>query len=585
MEPQSLMKSRSPMKSQSPMKAPIPTPTPARKPSAYRGLLAIALVALTPLSGCTKSKNDESRAAPAVLASPTAEPLESSPAVHVPPHPLQTFTFRLPGDPETLDWNRAHTSVETWLLTNLMEGLVTHDEKMGVVPALAESWTKSADGKTYTFKIRKGVKWSDGVPLKAADFLYSWKRLLSPVTAAAYAYILFDVDGAEDFYKGKLTDFSKVGISAPDDSTLVVKLAKPVAHFIHIPTFWVTFPLREDVVEKYGTAWPKPGRMVTLGPYELSSYDLDSKIVLTANPYYYGPHGNVDQAVGVIVKEDSTALTLYETGKIDFLTDISSTDLKRLEGRPDLEKFPYLKTVYLGFVVDQYPISSVHLRRAMAMAIDKTKFGEFLHGGQVATGSFIPDGMFGYNKSIGLRYDPAAAKKELAKSGVKPGMKIELVTPNWEKNLTVCQFIQAELKKNLGLEISIRSFDHKTFRAQLELYSFPIFLNSWSADYPDPDNFLSVFLGGAGNNRTKWKNSEYDAKVLLARYNQNENAREKLYDQAQKILVEDEMPILPLYNEPILALVNPRVKNLKINALNYIEMKAITLATPEARPQ
>jgi len=547
-------------------------------------LLSVAL--LSGLAGCTKSKNEKlPDAAPAAVVAESAPAVAVNPAPPLSPNQTQTFTFRLPGDPETLDWNRAHTSVETWLLTNLMEGLVSHDTKMNVVPALAESWTKSSDGKIYTFKVRPGVKWSDGVPLKAQDFLYSWKRLLSPVTAASYAYILFDIEGAEEFYQGKITDFSKVGISVPDDSTIIVRLVKPVAHFIHIPTFWVTYPLRQDVVEKYGTSWSKPGRMVTLGPFELASYDLDTKITLTANPNYYGERGNIREAIGLIVKEDSTALTLYETGRLDLLTDIATVDLKRLEGRPDLQRFPYLKTGYLGFVVEQFPVTSVHLRRAIAMSIDKSKFAEFLHGGQKATGSFIPEGMFAFNRSIGLKFDVAAAKKELAKSGVKPGTKIELLSTNWEKNLTIAQFIQAEVKKNIGIEISIRSFDHKTFRAQLELYSFPIFILSWSADYPDPDNFLSAFLSTSGNNRTRWKNTEYDAKVLLARYHQNQKAREKLYDEAQKLLVEEDMSVLPLYNEPILALVNPRVKNLSINALNYLQMKAINIAQPPARPE
>lgn len=524
--------------------------------------------------GCTKPVTPEIHSSSDQAAVPTPAISDSA------PKPDQTFTFRLPGDPETLDWNRAHTTVETWLLTNLMEGLVSHDPKMNVVPSLAENWTKSPDGKTYTFKLRKGVRWSDGVPLKAADFLYSWKRLLSPVTAAAYAYILFDIEGAEAFYQGKITDFSKVGISSPDDSTLVVRLSRPVAHFIHIPTFWVTFPLRQDVVEKHGTSWSKPGRMVTLGAFELASYDLDSKIVLTANPYYYGSHGNIQQAVGIIVKEDSTALTLYEAGKLDLLTDIPTIDLKRLEGRADLTKFPYLKTGYIGFVMDQYPVSSVHLRRAIAMSIDKTRIGQFLFGGQKPTGGFIPEGMMGYSRTVGMHFDASAAKKELLKSGVKPGTKVELVTTNWEKNQTLAQFIQSEVKKNIGIEISIRSFDHKTFRAQLELYSFPIFLLSWSADYPDPDSFLSVFLGASGNNRTKWKNNEYDAKVLLARYNQSQKAREKLYDDAQKLLVEQDVAVIPLYNEPILALVNPRVKNLTINALNYLQMRSIVMSGP-----
>lgn len=543
------------------------------------------ILAASSLTACTKKTESVPVLAPVSEAVAVSSPaLSATTAVPITSQ-TQTFTFRLGGDPETLDWNRAHTSVETWLLTNLMEGLVSHDMKMNVVPALAESWSKSPDGKTYTFKIRPNVKWSDGIPLKAQDFIYSWKRLLSPVTAASYAYILFDIEGAEEFYQGKITDFSKVGISSPDDSTVIIKLAKPVAHFIHIPTFWVTFPLRQDVVEKFGTSWSKPGRMVTLGPFELSSYDLDSKIVLTANSNYYGERGNIREAVGLIVKEDSTALTLYETGRLDFLTDIATIDLKRLEGRSDLQRFPYLKTGYLGFVVDQFPVSSVRLRRAIAMSIDKSKFVDFLHGGQRSTGSFIPEGMFAYNRTIGLKFDAAAARKELAQSGVKPGTKVELVTTNWEKNLTICQFIQAEVKKNIGIDLAIRSFDHKTFRAQLELYSFPIFLLSWSADYPDPDNFLSVFLGAAGNNRTKWKNSEYDAKVLLGRYSQNKKAREKLYDDAQKLLVEDEMAVLPLYNEPILALVNPRVKNLRINALNYLEMKSIFLSQAPGRPE
>src|SRR4051794_30637058 len=163
---------------------------------------------------------------------------------------------------------------------NLMEGLVTFDSSLNVMPCLAESWKISPNGKTYTFKLRHDVKWSDGVPLKAKDFVYSWKRLISPVTAASYAYFLFDIEGAEWYYKGIVKDFNAVGIKAPDDYTLVIKLARPVAHWIYIPSFWVTFPLRQDIVEKYGEAWTKPGRMVTLGPFTLAAYDIDSKIIL-----------------------------------------------------------------------------------------------------------------------------------------------------------------------------------------------------------------------------------------------------------------------------------------------------------------
>lgn len=490
----------------------------------------------------------------------------------------KTFTFRLPGDPETLDWNRAHTAVETHILMNLMEGLVTHDSKMNVIPSLAEKWTKSSDGKVYTFNLKKNVKWSDGVPLKAKDFLFSWKRLLSPLTAASYAYLLFDIEGAEDFFKGKNGDFSKVGIKAPDDLTLVVTLSHPVAHFIHLPTFWVTFPLREDIVERYGNSWPKPGRMVTVGPFELSSYDMDSRVVLKSNPHYYGEHGNIDEAIGLIIKEDSTALTLYESGKLDFLADISAVDLKRLEGKSDLKHFPYLKTAYLGIVTDKYPVSNVHFRKALAMAIDRSKFSKILFGGQSEAKGFVPPGMFGFNKNAGIAYDPVKAKKEFALSGLDASsLKLEVVTTAWEKTITICEFIQAELKKNLGIQLKIQTYDHKTFRAQMELKSFPLFLTSWSADFPDPDNFLSVFLSDSGNNRTQFKNSVYDQKVREARVGLESSKRLKLYDEAQKILTENEVAIIPLFNEPITALVSARTKGLEINPLNYLKLKKISV--------
>lgn len=491
--------------------------------------------------------------------------------------PSKTFSFRIPGEPETLDWNRAHTMIETYLLMNLMEGLVTFDKKLNVVPALAQSWKISPDGKTYTFKLRSGVKWSDGAGLKADDFVYSWKRLLSPLTAASYAYFLYDIEGAEEFNKGTLKDFAGVAIKAIDDLTFQVKLKRPVAHWINIPTFWVTFPLRQDVVEKHGSSWATPGRMVTLGPYTLSSHDFDTKIVLKANPNYYGERGNVEQVVGLIVKDDSTALSLYEAKKLDFLTDISTLDLKRLSGRPDLKTFPYLKTGYLGLVVQKFPLTNVRVRRAIAMAIDKSKLGEILYGGQKGATSFVPPPMKAYSAEIGLKYDPERARRELAASGVvASGLKLELLLPNWDKQVTLAQLIQAQLKQNLGIDVSLQPFDHKTFRAQLDLHAFPLFEGSWSADYPDADNFLSVFLSESGNNRTTWKNAQFDKLVLESRVG-DPKKREKAYLQAQKLLLEEEAVIVPLYYEPIIALVNSRVQGLELNPVNYLLLRKVTL--------
>ncbi|MGZ3689221.1 MAG: peptide ABC transporter substrate-binding protein [Bdellovibrionota bacterium] len=495
------------------------------------------------------------------------------------PTGTRNFVFRIQGEPETLDWNKAHTPIETYILMNLMEGLLTFDSSFKIAPALAQSWEISPDGKKFTFKLRTDVRWSDGVPLRAQDFVFSWKRLLSPVTAASYAYFLFDVDGAEDFNRGKIHDFSQVGVKALDDHTLEVRLAHPVATWIYIPTFWVTFPMREDIVEKYGSAWETPGRMVTLGPYTLASHDIDSKIVLKSNPVYYAPRGNIDQVTGLIVKDDSTALSLYEAGKLDFLTDIATLDLRRLQGRADLKSFPYLKTGYLGFVTDKFPLQNVKVRRAIAMAIDKSHLNQVLHGGQEAASSFVPPRMMGHSGKIGLPFNPARALEELKTSGVdlsKP-LSIELLLPNWDKQLTLAQFIQGELKRNLKIDVQLQPFDNKTFRAQLDLHAFPLFEASWSADYPDPDNFLSVFLSTSGNNRTTWKSENFDGQIMKARGMQNQKAREKVYLDLQKVLEEDQVVIVPLYYEPNMALVRPRVKNLELNPLNYLLLRKVNL--------
>ncbi|MDR3607972.1 MAG: peptide ABC transporter substrate-binding protein [Oligoflexia bacterium] len=492
---------------------------------------------------------------------------------------LNTFTMRLSQEPETLDWNRAHTPIETNLLVNLMEGLVSFDEKLKPVPQLAESWKISPDGLTYTFHLRAGVLWSDSVPLRAQDFVASWKRLLSPATAAPYAYLLYDIVGAEEYGSGKLKDFSQVGISAPDDHTFVVKLKKPVAHWIDIPTFWVTFPVREDVVAKYGLQWESPGRMVTLGPFILTAHDVENRIVMRANPLYWAKRGNVDQVVGLIVKDDATAVSLYESGKIDFVTDLDTVNLSRLAGNPELKTFPYLKTAYLGFVPHQYPSSNLKFRRAVAMAIDKSQFGRILHGNQTPATSFVPPGLAAYSQTLGLPFDPVRAKQELQESGLADGRTIsfDAVLASGDQMLTLMQYVQAQLKTHLGIQANLEPFDNKTFRAQLELASYPMFLLSWSADYPDPDNFLSLWLGESGNNRTRWKNSQYDDLVLAARYAKNSKEREKYDIAAQKILLEQEAVIVPLYYEPIIALVKKRVQALEMNPLNYMFLKKVNL--------
>lgn len=490
----------------------------------------------------------------------------------------ETFTFRLLGDPATFDWNLAHTPIENYLMINLMEGLVMLNEKLEVVPALAESWKKSKDGSVYSFKLRKDAKWSDGVPVKAKDFVFSWKRVLTAGTGASYAYFLFDVKNAEAFYKGKVKDFSQVGVKAVNDHTLQVTLEKPVAHWKYIPSFWITFPLREDIFKKYGNQWATAGKMVTAGPYVLDSHSIDSKVVLKRNPHYHGKVESVSEVVGLIVKDDSTAVKLFEAGKLDYMTDIPSMELIRLQGKPELKSFPYLKTGYIGLVLPKSPMDQPKVRQAIAMAIDKTQFSGLLFGNQKPAGSFVPPGMLAHSDKIGLPFDPARAKKLLKEAGNdgKP-LTLGMVIPNWERPLTLAQYLQAELKKNLGVQVTAQPYDHKTFRSQLTLMTHPMFILSWGADYPDPDNFLSMWLSDSGNNRVGYKSAKYDELILKARTLQDEAKRKKLYLEAQKLLLEKDAAIVPMYYDNNVALIQPYVKNLKLNPINYFYFKEIRI--------
>lgn len=493
----------------------------------------------------------------------------------------KNFTFRLQGEPETLDWNRAHTPIETHLMVNLMEGLVSVDSTLKPQPALAKSWKISQDRKTYTFELRKNLKWSDGTPLTAQDFVTSWQRLLQPQTAAAYAYFLFDISGAEDFNRGKITDFSHVGIRALNALTLEVRLRTPIAHWIYIPSYWVTFPLRKDLLEKYGDYWTQPGKMVTCGPYVLSSYQLNAKIVLKPNPHYYAKPSQLDSVIGLIVADDNTALQLYQTGKLDFLTDFPVLDGKGMKSNPNFHAFPYLKTAYLGFglagSLKNNPMQNLHLRRAIAMGINRAPLGDLLQGGQTPGSSFVPPPMKGYAPNLGLAFNPEQAKAELKLSGISLTQPLELLLLNWEKSITVGQYLQQQLKTNLGIALTLTPFDNKTYRAQLDLHRYPLFLASWSADYPDADNFMSIFMSDSGNNRPGWHHPQYDERVLAARHRSPSPLRDQSYLALQKLLLEQEAVIVPLYYEPNIALVNPRVHGLKLNPLNYLDLRGVEL--------
>jgi oligopeptide transport system substrate-binding protein len=489
-----------------------------------------------------------------------------------------TFKFRLLAEPTTFDWHQASTSVETPLMMNLMEGLTEVDDKLKPKACLAEKIVISKDQKTYTFTLRKGVKWSDGTPLKAQDFYEGWKRLLAPATAAPYAYLLYDVVGAQDFNNKSSTDFSKVGIVAKDDLTLVVTLNRPVAYFQYLTGFWPLFPVRKDLIDKDPSGWSKAGKMVSVGPFVLDQYQMQTKIIMKANPHYWRKSGNVTEAVAQIIKDSATAVNVFKSGGIQMMQDFSPNDLKLVRPMPEFKTFPYLKTHYIAFRVKGTAAENVNLRLAIAYAINRKPIPSILNGSEKVASSFIPPKVVGHDPKLEIPFDPAKAKEYLKKSGLKPeDVKLEMVARNSERPQIMTQYIQSELKKNLGINLQIQLFDHKVFRSQITSSAYPMMMMVWAGDYPDGDTFMQLFESNTGNNLTHFSNSKYDENIAKAREDWNSLKRDLLYKEAQKILQVEEAAIIPLYYEDNEALVAKNVKGFFVNPIGYYFLKDINL--------
>lgn len=482
------------------------------------------------------------------------------------------FRARLISDPTTLDWNLAHTDVETPVMMNIMEGLFEFDSKMKVTPLLAQSWSVSPDQKTYTFKIRTDVKWSDGKPLTAHDFEYSWQRLLAPLTAASYAYMLFDIEGAKEFNSRQLTDFSKVGIKALSDSTLQVKLRRPLAYFLQLLTFWVTFPMRKDVVEKFGPSWAQPGKMIVLGPFVPTTYQPQNQLALKRNPLYHGKKPDSESIVFRMINEDSTALNLFKADQLDYVRPVNFLEVAGLKNTPMFHVSPYYRTCFLSINAAKYPLNLPKVRQALAMAIDRSKISSALHRDVAMADSLMPEALFPEGKNSALSFNADAAKKLLTEALGDPKSfpRLDFFTFTSDENALLAQFIQDQLKRNLGVNINIQMPEFTMYRQQLRLQTGHMYFRCWSADYADPDTFFATFLSQSGNSFTSWRNAKYDELVTSAAVTPNGVERTRIYKEALDIMLRNEAPVVPLYFDSLTYLLNPKIKGFVINPLNYV---------------
>ena len=491
----------------------------------------------------------------------------------------KVFRMVIASEPPTLDWSLATDNVSFHVITNIMEGLTQYDDDLNPVPAVAKKWETSEDGKKITFFLRDNVFWNDKVPVTAYDFEYSWKRLLNPATGAEYAYFLYDLVNAYEYNSGIIKDQALVGVKAKSDKVLEVTLKKPAVYFPSLTTFMVTFPLRKDIVEKYKDRWTDPGNIVTNGPFKLWKWEHEYKLELTANKDYYGEKVKIDWIKMYVVGENNTALTLYETGDLDMVS-IPPLAVNYYKKSKEYINTPQLRGYYYGFNIRKKPVDDMRVRRAFSMAIDRKRITDVLKGGEIPASSWIPKGMFGYNENIGLKFNPEEARRLLAEAGYSSGKgfpEVNITFNTDAENKLIAENVQSQLKENLNINVKLDNQEWKVYLKTLKTKPPEIFRLGWGADYPDPDNFMNLFTSSSGNNNTDWVNPEYDRLIAMGAGTKDRALRLKIYDDAQKILCEEDVPIMPLLVASQNLLVKKYIKGFKPNAMDILYLKKVAV--------
>ncbi|OGP08981.1 MAG: hypothetical protein A2048_03555 [Deltaproteobacteria bacterium GWA2_45_12] len=478
-------------------------------------------------------------------------------------------------EPPTLDWNLANDNVSHQVINQIMEGLAEYDENMNPVPAIAETWDVSKDGLVYTFHLKKNHAWTDGKPVTANDFRDSWLRLLAPKTASEYAYFLYDIVGAREFNTGQILDAEKVGIKTVDDHTLLVTLTQPIVYFPHLTTFMVTYPIRVDVVDRYGPKWTEPRNIVTCGPYQLTEWWHEYRLSLRKNPSYAGlPKPFVDEIIFNIVPDPSTALTLYDQAMIDVAV-LPPMAIGHYKNSPDFVHHSRLRNTYFGFNITKPPFDNVFFRRALSQSLDKSQIPSILNGKEIPIKSWIPSNLPTASPEAGLGFNPDLASLDLEKSKVDLSQPIELYFNSDPTNKKLAEWAQNQWKQNLGLNVELINQDWKSYLSLLHNDAPGLFRLGWGADYPDADSFMNVFLSYSGNNFTQWKNKTFDALVIQARGEANVEKRKNIYTQAEKMLLDEEAIIIPLYQHTQNMVVKKKWQPYPTSSLDAVYLKRV----------
>jgi oligopeptide transport system substrate-binding protein len=529
--------------------------------------------------------------------------------------PPADFTFNNGTEIETLDPAIVTGVPEGRVMRALFEGLtVKHPQTLEALPGMAERWELSPDSRTYTFHIRRGALWSNGDPVTAHDFVWSWQRCLDPRTGSKYAYQLWYVRGAEAWSKtiddaGRPTlPFDTVGIRATDDHTLVVELAHPTAFFLELTSFYPLFPVNRRNIEEaqrefpgdaWRQEWLRPERIVTNGPYRIAFRRVNDRLRLVKYADYWDADAVAFDTIDLLAVESyMTALNLYLQGDVHWIDRAPNTLVPELLAREDFAPAPYFGTYFYRVNVTRPPLDDARVRRALALTIDRKKICERItKAGQIPWFSIVPYGMPGYapvemphradvhgDWDATFQQDCEEAVRILAEAGYGPGLRplptIEIHYNTSETHKPIAEVIADSWQRHLGATTKLANQEWKVFQATQTALEFDVSRSAWIGDYLDPNTFVDLFVTNGENNKTGWGDPRYDELVARASREPDPAQRFELFREAEALLMQ-ELPILPVYSYVTQNVIDPRVGGAPPNLLDEYFWKWVYLRSDE----
>ena len=498
-------------------------------------------------------------------------------------------------EPQELDPHIVTGVPEHHIIIALLEGLVLKDpDTLEPIPGVAERWDISDDGLTYTFHLRNTARWSNGDPVTAQDFVWSWWRALQPGLGNQYAYMYFNIENAREYAEGRIDDFKQVGVAALDDHTLRIRLENPTPYFLQLLDHYSMFPVHRPTIEKFGqpdergTRWTRAGNFVGNGAFVLTDWQLNKVVAVDKSPTYWDKDKVRLNGIRFYPTENvSTEERMFRAGQLHITGALPPDKIEVYkQGQPQhLRIAPYLGTYFYRFNVDTPHLSDSRIRRALAMSIDRQQLVDSVtKGGQIPAYTFTPPDTLGYTATTGFSFDPEAARGLLAAAGYPEGQNFpatELLYNTSEGHRKLAVAIQQMWKQHLNIEVTLNNQDWKVYLDNVENRQYQIARAGWIGDYVDPNTFLDMWVKDGGNNLTGWSHPRYDELVLgLSPSAKNREQRYHLFDEAETILL-DEMPVIPLYFYTRNHLVHTSVRGMPANLLDYALYKAIHLASTD----